>query len=82
VTNSTRECEDRRQDRRRYEGDSMTRRGLLGRADNSPQPSSRWYTGSGIYRHTWLVAVNPVHVAQWGTFVALSRVSTTRPKSL
>ena len=24
------------------------------KVDNSRQPSSRWYTGSGIYRHTWL----------------------------
>ncbi len=39
------------------------------KVDNSLQPSSRWYSGSGIYRHTWLVAVNPVHVAHWGTFV-------------
>ena len=45
------------------------------KVDNTPQPSSRWYSGSGIYRHTWLVAVNPVHVAQWGTFVTTPRVS-------
>jgi beta-galactosidase len=45
------------------------------KVDNSPQPSSRWYTGSGIYRHTWLVAVNPVHVSQWGTFVTAPRVT-------
>ena len=45
------------------------------KVDNSRQPSSRWYSGSGIYRHTWLSAVNPVHVAQWGTFVTTPRVS-------
>ncbi len=45
------------------------------KVDNSRQPSSRWYSGSGIYRHTWLVAVNPVHVAQWGTFVTTPRVT-------
>jgi len=45
------------------------------KVDNTPQPSSRWYSGSGIYRHTWLVAVNPVHVAHWGTFVTTPRVS-------
>jgi len=43
--------------------------------DNSLQPNSRWYSGSGIYRHTWLTAVNPLHVAQWGTFVTTPRVS-------
>jgi beta-galactosidase len=45
------------------------------KVDNSRQPGSRWYSGSGIYRHTWLVAVNPVHVAQWGTFVTTPQVS-------
>jgi len=45
------------------------------KVDNSRQPSSRYYTGSGIYRHTWLVAVNPTHVAHWGTFVTTPRVS-------
>jgi beta-galactosidase len=44
------------------------------KVDNSLQPNSRWYSGSGIYRHTWLTAVNPVHVDQWGTFVTTPRV--------
>lgn len=48
---------------------------LAVRVDNSHQPNSRWYSGSGIYRHTWLVITNPVHVAQWGTFVTTPRVS-------
>ncbi len=29
------------------------------RVDNSRQPSSRWYTGSGIYRHAALEVHNP-----------------------
>jgi beta-galactosidase len=28
-----------------------------------------WYEGGGIYRHVWLTAVSPVHVAQYGAFV-------------
>ena len=39
------------------------------RVDNSLQPNSRWYTGSGIYRHTWLELVAPLHVGHWGTYV-------------
>jgi beta-galactosidase len=45
------------------------------KVDNSRQPNSRWYSGSGIYRHTWLTVVNPVHIAHWGTFVTTPRVA-------
>ncbi len=31
------------------------------RVDNSVKESTRWYTGSGIYRNTWLIATNYVH---------------------
>ncbi len=37
--------------------------------------NSRWYSGSGIYRHVWLKMVAPVHIAQWGTFVTTPQVS-------
>lgn len=30
---------------------------------------ARWYTGSGIYRHAWLVKTAPVHVDEYGTYV-------------
>lgn len=48
---------------------------LAVRVDNSRQTNCRWYSGSGIYRHTWLLSTNSVHVAQWGTFVAASNVT-------
>jgi beta-galactosidase len=44
---------------------------------NNQLPSSRWYSGSGIYRHTWLKTVNPVRVAYTGTQVTTPTVSTT-----
>jgi beta-galactosidase len=34
------------------------------RVDNSLQPNCRWYSGSGIYRHTWLRITNPIHIAE------------------
>ena len=43
------------------------------RVDNLLQ-ASRWYTGSGIYRHVWLTVTSPVHVANWGTFVTTPRI--------
>lgn len=46
------------------------------RVDNSEQPNSRWYTGSGIYRNVKLVVTNKVAVAQWGTFVTTSNVDS------
>ena len=42
---------------------------IVVRVDNSKQPNSRWYSGSGIYRHVWLSVANSLHVAQWGTYV-------------
>jgi beta-galactosidase len=42
---------------------------------NNQQPSSRWYSGSGIYRHVWLKTVNPVRVAYTGTHVTTPQVS-------
>ena len=45
------------------------------RVDNSHQTNCRWYSGSGVYRHTWLLATNPVHIAPWGTFVSSPQVS-------
>jgi beta-galactosidase len=45
------------------------------KVDNSKQPNSRWYSGSGIYRNVWLTTVNKVHVDKWGTFITTSNVS-------
>nr|WP_240160003.1 Ig-like domain-containing protein [Paenibacillus aceris] len=36
---------------------------------NNIQPSSRWYSGSGIYRNVYLSVTNPIHVERYGTFV-------------
>ena len=42
---------------------------LAVRVANDIQPNSRWYTGSGIYRHVWADVTGPVHVASWGTYI-------------
>ena len=44
------------------------------RVDNSRQ-ASRWYTGSGLYDHVWLRAVDAVHVPPHGTYVTTPDVT-------
>ncbi|WP_345949734.1 beta-galactosidase GalB [Mucilaginibacter sp. PAMB04274] len=39
------------------------------KVDNSQQPNSRWYSGSGIYRNVWLVVQNQTAIDHWGSFV-------------
>jgi beta-galactosidase len=45
------------------------------KVDNSLQPNSRWYSGSGIYRNVWLVTTHSVFVDQWGTCITTPQVS-------
>ncbi|MCK9399453.1 MAG: DUF4982 domain-containing protein [Bacteroidales bacterium] len=45
------------------------------RVDNSDQPNSRWYSGSGIYRNVWLEKMHPVHIDLWGTHITSRSVS-------
>lgn len=52
------------------------------RVDNEEQPNSRWYSGCGIYRNVWLTKVNPVHVAQWGTYVTAEEVTKNSARLL
>ena len=39
---------------------------------------TRWYPGAGIYRKVTLAVCNPVHIAQWGTFVTTPEVTRRR----
>ena len=39
------------------------------KVDNSQQGNCRWYSGSGIYRHVWLIEEPAVHFEHQGTFI-------------
>lgn len=39
------------------------------RVDNSQQPNSRWYSGSGIYRDVRLISTGTTSIAHWGLFI-------------
>ena len=53
---------------------------LAVRVDNSAQPNSRWYSGSGIYRHVRVVVTDPTHVAHWGVFVTTPEATSASAK--
>ena len=53
---------------------------LAVRVDNSAEPNSRWYSGSGIYRHVRVVVTDATHVAHWGVFVTTPEATSTSAK--
>jgi beta-galactosidase len=40
--------------------------------------NSRWYSGSGIYRHVWLIQKANVHIAPWGTKITTPSISLSK----
>ena len=44
------------------------------------QPSTRWYSGAGIYRHVWLTRVPLVRIAQWGVTVRPTEITDVRAR--
>ena len=50
------------------------------KVDNSEQPNCRWYSGSGIYRHVWLLTTDELYIAENGIYVTTSEVSEKSAK--
>ena len=50
------------------------------KVDNSQEKNSRWYSGSGIYRHVWLRVTDAVHLDPNGLFIYT--VSANKDKAL
>ncbi|MFN8209303.1 MAG: glycoside hydrolase family 2 TIM barrel-domain containing protein [Bacteroidales bacterium] len=40
--------------------------------------NSRWYTGSGIYRHVWLTILDPVHIEPFGVNITTPEVNSEK----
>ncbi len=45
------------------------------RVDHTTFADSRWYTGSGIYRHVRLCTTDQLHIAPWGIYVTTPEVN-------
>ncbi|MCM1505175.1 MAG: DUF4982 domain-containing protein [Muribaculum sp.] len=54
-----------------HEGDNLIEVSV----DNSAQKNCRWYSGSGIYRHVWLINTGDIAVEPWSVFVTTPEVS-------
>lgn len=39
------------------------------KVDNSQQKNCRWYTGSGIYRHVWLLTTEAMYIDDWSVYI-------------
>jgi beta-galactosidase len=48
------------------------------RVDHTNYADTRWYSGSGIYRHVWLKVYQKIHVAQNGTFITTPNITVNK----
>ena len=53
---------------------------LAVRVDNAQQPNSRWYSGTGIYRHVWLVNTGRIALGHWGVFATTPEVDAHKAR--
>lgn len=53
---------------------------LLVRVDNSQQPGSRWYTGSGITRNVWLISTASTHLRTGSVFITTPEITDNTAK--
>jgi beta-galactosidase len=45
------------------------------RVDHAEAADSRWYNGSGIYRHVWLISTGDIHISTYGVHATTPEVS-------
>ena len=49
--------------------------------DNSQQKNCRWYSGSGIYRHVWLMTTPRQYIDEWSVSVTTPDIHTVHIKA-
>ena len=54
---------------------------VLVKVDNSELPNCRWYTGSGIYRHVWLLTKGNQYVDEESLYVTTPDIHTVNIKA-
>lgn len=59
-----------------HEGENV----ILVRVVNSGN-NTRWYAGSGIYRHVWLISTPDIAVDEWGTFISTENNNKIKVRS-
>lgn len=48
------------------------------KVDNSEQPNCRWYSGSGIYRHVWLITTPKHYIDEQSVYVTTPDIHTVK----
>ena len=51
------------------------------KVDNSQQKNCRWYSGSGIYRHVWLLTTPRRYIDEWSVSVTTPDIHTVEIKA-
>ena len=54
---------------------------VLVKVNNSEQPNCRWYSGSGIYRHVWLITKKQRYIDEWSVRVTTPDIHTVNIKA-
>jgi beta-galactosidase len=49
--------------------------------DNQTVRTSRWYSGTGIFRHVWLIATDMVYLRNWGMAVTTPVAATAQAQA-